>query len=130
MEKSGQSRRKFIATVVSLMAGSLFLGRFLRPKVVSKKELLTVAKGDIPLQGALVFHEARVAVIRDRETIYALDLVCTHLGCTVNVTPTELVCPCHGSIFDIRGNVLKGPADRPLARYGVEVRGENVVVTV
>ncbi len=111
-----------------LLAGVFSLGRFLRPAVRQKKTLLTVARAAIPNNGALVYREARVALIREAEEIYALDLVCTHLGCTVSVTPRELVCPCHGSVFDRRGNVLKGPADRPLARHAVEIRGEQVVV--
>ncbi len=111
-----------------LLAGVFSLGRFLRPEVRQKKTLLTVARAAIPSHGALVYREARVALISEAEEIYALDLVCTHLGCTVSVTPREFVCPCHGSVFDRRGTVLKGPADRPLARHPVEIRGEKVVV--
>ena len=113
-----------------LLAGVFSLGKFLRPMVRQKKTLLRVAKADIPVQGALVFKEARVAVIREAGKIYALSLVCTHLGCTSTVTPRELFCPCHGSIFDRQGNVLKGPADRPLARYKVEDRGETIAVLI
>ncbi|MDO8722557.1 MAG: Rieske (2Fe-2S) protein [Syntrophales bacterium] len=130
MARIGQSRRKFIGALVALLAGVFSLGKFLRPAVRQKKTLLTVAKADIPIHGALVYKKARVAVIRESGEIYALDLVCTHLGCTVSVTPQELVCPCHGSAFDRRGNVLRGAADRPLARYAVETRGERVVVLI
>jgi Rieske Fe-S protein len=48
-----------------------------------------------------------------------LSLVCTHLGCTLNVTPVGLVCPCHGSCFDRSGQVLKGPAISPLEKFKV-----------
>ena len=128
MAKLGQARRKFIGALISLLAGVFFLGKFLRPQVRQQKTLLTVAKADIPAHGALVYKEARVAVIREAGEIYALDLVCTHLGCTVAVAPRELICPCHGSVFDRRGNVVKGPADRPLARHEVENRGDRVAV--
>jgi Rieske Fe-S protein len=60
--------------------------------------------------------------------MYALNLTCTHLGCTVTVTPGEIVCPCHGSRFDLKGNVLKGPAERPLARYRLEIREGRVEI--
>ncbi len=128
MAKIGQSRRKFIGAIASLLAGIFFLGRFLHPAVREKKTLLIAAKADLPSHGALVYKEARVAVVREAEEIYALNLVCTHLGCTVAVTPQELICPCHGTVFDRRGNVIKGPADRPLARYAVEERGGQIVV--
>jgi len=111
-----------------LLAGVFSLGRFLRPAVRQKKTLLTVARAAIPNNGALVYREARVALIREAEGIYALDLVCTHLGCTVSVTSRELVCPCHGSVFDRRGNVQKGPADRPLPKYAVKDTGDHLLV--
>ncbi|MDY6839654.1 MAG: Rieske (2Fe-2S) protein [Thermodesulfobacteriota bacterium] len=87
-----------------------------------------MAKADIPAAGALVFRKSRVAIVKKGDEIYALSLVCTHLGCTVNVTTRELICPCHGSIFGRRGEVSRGPADRPLERLQVEEQGEFIVV--
>lgn len=129
MEKSHRSRRRFIKGLVFLSAWSFLLWRFLVPeKVLSKKPLLEVKKTDLPPGGALVYHRSRVAVIRREEEIYALSLVCTHLGCTVNVTPSSLVCPCHGSVFDRDGKVLKGPAETPLPRLEVQEQGDSLVV--
>lgn len=50
---------------------------------------------------------------------------CTHLGCTINNSENNmLVCPCHGSQFDLEGKVKQGPAIRnmePLSwRYDSE----------
>ena len=40
---------------------------------------------------------------------------CTHLGCKINqATNGKLVCPCHGSEYDLNGQVLKGPAYKSL----------------
>lgn len=128
MEKPDRTRRKVIATLIAVPAGLLLIGKFLSPAVKRKRVLLSVEKAAIPNHGALVYRETRVAVIREGEEIYALGLVCTHLGCTVSVTPRELTCPCHGSVFDRRGNVVKGPADRPLVRYPVEERGDWITV--
>lgn len=130
MEKLDRSRRKIIGALISLAAGFMLLGRFLRPEVGRKKTLLTLEKASIPVHGALIYRETRMAVIREGGEIYALSLVCTHLGCSVTVTPRELLCPCHGSVFDRRGNVVKGPADRPLMRYAVEDRGDRIVVVM
>ncbi len=131
MENSGRSRRRFLKGLVLVGAWGLLVWRFLVPGDESqKKPLLTVKKSDIPPRGALVYRESRVAVFRREEEIYALSLVCTHLGCTVNVTPRNLVCPCHGSVFDREGAVLKGPSDKPLHRLEVEEQGDSLVVMV
>jgi cytochrome b6-f complex iron-sulfur subunit len=110
--------------LLSLLAG----WKFLTPKLVAEKGRLRVASKEIPAHGALVYGEARIALLREEGRIYALSLVCTHLGCTVNVTPGNLVCPCHGSVFDRHGLVLQGPADRPLRRLPVVEDGEFVEV--
>jgi Rieske Fe-S protein len=47
----------------------------------------------------------------------AVSPICTHRGCTVNIEGAHLVCPCHGSTFDRAGQVLRGPAERPLRRF-------------
>jgi Rieske Fe-S protein len=50
----------------------------------------------------------------------ALSPVCTHQGCVVDVQGAALVCPCHGSTYDRRGQVVRGPAERPLTSYPVK----------
>jgi len=130
MAKLDQSRRKFLGTLIPLLGGIFLLGKFLTPTLRQQKTLLSVAKAELPLDGALVYREERVALMRDGDAVYALDLVCTHLGCTVQVTPTGLICPCHGSSFDRLGRVLEGPADRPLQRYRVLESGDFYQVVV
>ncbi len=60
----------------------------------------------------------------------ALSRSCTHLGCSVpwDAEKKKFVCPCHGSTFDLRGNVLTAPALRPLDYYPVLI--ENGLVRV
>ena len=40
--------------------------------------------------------------------------VCTHLGCVPNRTAEGWTCPCHGSMYDNSGRVVRGPAPRNL----------------
>lgn len=59
----------------------------------------------------------RCAVYRDEGgEVHALSARCTHLGCLVafNEAETTWECPCHGSRFGIDGEVVHGPAVRPL----------------
>jgi Rieske Fe-S protein len=60
----------------------------------------------------------------------ALSTICTHRGCTVDVQGARLVCPCHGSTYDRAGAVLKGPAQRALARFPVERSGSELVILI
>lgn len=49
---------------------------------------------------------------------------CTDLGCPVNYDAGSacFFCPCHGGIFDQRGQRLAGPPNRPLDRFTHRVR--------
>lgn len=59
-------------------------------------------------------------LIRDAAGIYAMSAVCTHLGCTVGPpASSRITCPCHGSVYDLNGGNLVGPAAAPLAHFGV-----------
>jgi nitrite reductase/ring-hydroxylating ferredoxin subunit len=129
MENIPQSRRKFLKTLTLLLVSGGLLVRYLTPRTTGKRLVLaSAAAADVPLNGALLFRNERLALMRDDGGFYALSLVCTHLGCTVTVTEDDLACPCHGSRFDRQGKVLKGPADRSLERLKVEVRGERIEV--
>ena len=69
-------------------------------------------------------------IIRIDGKLYALSLICTHLGCIVSWHPEEkrLICPCHGGVYDLNGAVLGGPPPRPLPSYEVKQSGETVIV--
>jgi Rieske Fe-S protein len=59
----------------------------------------------------------KIAAYRsDSGSLTLLSPVCTHMGCLVRWNGTEKTwdCPCHGSRFKPRGEVLAGPAESPL----------------
>jgi len=62
----------------------------------------------------------------------AVDMTCSHFQCDVAWSPPggKFVCPCHGSEYSPAGEVLKGPAKRPLRAYGVRADGEDVVIAL
>ena len=58
-----------------------------------------------------------VAAYRDEGgAVHAVSAVCTHMGCLVgwNDTDRSWDCPCHGSRFELDGQVIHGPATQPL----------------
>lgn len=71
-----------------------------------------------PGQGAVLGSGlGQRAVYRDEAgTLHELSARCTHLGCIVSFNNAERTwdCPCHGSRFALDGEVIEGPAVRPL----------------
>ena len=63
-------------------------------------------------------------------SLLALSRICTHLGCSVpwDEEKNQFICPCHGSTFNLTGEVLTAPAPRPLDIYPVRI--ENGIVKV
>ncbi|PXF47182.1 Cytochrome b6-f complex iron-sulfur subunit, chloroplastic [Gracilariopsis chorda] len=62
---------------------------------------------------------------------FALNAVCTHLGCVVpwNKAENKFKCPCHGSQYSPTGAVVRGPAPLPLALEHVEFdEADNVLL--
>jgi Rieske Fe-S protein len=62
-------------------------------------------------------------------TLTALSMLCTHICCECSYNPTanQIYCPCHGSVFDAAGQVLRGPAQTPLPAIKLRVDSSGLV---
>lgn len=129
MERSRTTRRRFLLGVAAVAVTAGVLG-FLVPKRGRRRETIRIDRSRVPVDGALVLADRRVAVMGGEKGFTALSLVCTHLGCTVTVTVDQLVCPCHGSRFTHAGEVVAGPATRPLRRLPVALHGDILEIAV
>lgn len=66
--------------------------------------------------------DEKLAVYRDEQgEVHCVSAICTHLACVVDWNRAEKSwdCPCHGSRFEVSGNVIEGPALSPLKKKGV-----------
>jgi len=74
----------------------------------------------------------KIAVANVDGTFYAFDDTCTHMACSLaggDLEETTVICPCHGSEFDITsGGVLQGPAREPVETYETRVEGGDLEV--
>ncbi len=73
----------------------------------------------------------RIASGNVSASFVALSTICTHEQCTVGYQSgqSRFVCPCHGSIYDINGSVLQGPAPSALAKYTVSIDNNTLSVS-
>lgn len=83
---------------------------------------------DIPVGSGLIVDG--VVVTQPSKGVFAgFSAVCTHAGCTVSeIVDGTIVCPCHGSRFNLDGSVANGPASRPLDARAVSVRGDSIIL--
>tara|TARA_B000000475_G_scaffold116581_1_gene94459 strand:- start:870 stop:1514 length:645 start_codon:yes stop_codon:yes gene_type:complete len=98
--------------------------------------LQTVGNG-IQLSGSNTFDNNGIIVLRTSNSgVRALSRNCTHAGSTVNFDSINNNLPCslqggsHGSVFDINGNVVRGPANRSLTRYTASINAEGTIITI
>jgi ubiquinol-cytochrome c reductase iron-sulfur subunit len=65
--------------------------------------------------------------------VIAYSKLCTHMACPLGLYEQQsgtLLCPCHQALFDVlaNGEVLRGPADRPLPRLPLGVEADGLLV--
>jgi len=100
--------------------------------VTVKGWLSTHGAGDRSLVQGLK-GDATYLIVKENKELenYALNAVCTHLGCVVpwSKSQNKFACPCHGSQYDKTGKVVRGPAPLSLALSHIETSTGNVVLT-
>ena len=75
-------------------------------------------------------RKGRFYLTRTEDGLLALYRKCVHLGCVVpwNSAEDNFHCPCHGSKYNRKGEVLAGPAPRPLDHFAISQEGDTLVV--
>ncbi len=119
----------FFSTVAG-GAGAMFwpikLTGFGAPIPVPKKV------SEIKMGEVITVRDGKFYLTRSEDGLMALYWKCVHLGCTVpwNEAARKFMCPCHGSVYDITGQNLAGPAPRPLDYMEIQIQedGETIIV--
>jgi cytochrome b6-f complex iron-sulfur subunit len=95
---------------------------------------------DFQVDDVKYFVEGKFYLSRVEEGFIALYQKCPHLGCTVPWRPdfqwpyqgqtiTGLFrCPCHGSTYLRNGQIIFGPAPRPMDYMPITLQGDTLVV--
>jgi menaquinol-cytochrome c reductase iron-sulfur subunit len=70
------------------------------------------------------------AVKQDDGQVTVFSPMCTHLGCGYHwdATDQKFKCPCHGSVYDVTGQVVAGPAPRRLDALPSKVEQGRLLV--
>ena len=116
-------RIKPVAGFANFMKENLdVVKEFIEKRFSSEK--LNELSGLAPGEGRVVKFEGKsLAIYKDEDGgIHALNPTCTHAKCTVgwNTAEKSWDCPCHGARYDINGQVLTGPARKPLEMVSLE----------
>ena len=143
--KENINRRKFFIAAGNAAIGIAAIGSlgvtldFLSPKVLMElpKRFIIGMLTTIQPDSVTFDAEHRLIVFRDKQGyFYSLSAVCTHLGCILEWKATGIpghpegviACPCHGSIFNKTGEVIRGPAPRSLDRFKMYLEDDRVIV--
>jgi cytochrome b6-f complex iron-sulfur subunit len=137
-EEGQPDRRDFLSRIglgacaAAAVGSGLVTLDFLKPKVLFEPATTFRAgsPSDYP-DGTVRFNkEQKAYVVGSPGGVYALSAVCTHLGCITRFLSDQSViaCPCHGSRFDLEGNVVEGPAPRPLPWLDVTLDSSGLLV--
>jgi glycine/D-amino acid oxidase-like deaminating enzyme/nitrite reductase/ring-hydroxylating ferredoxin subunit len=93
---------------------------FVGDRTVDANDLSDVKIGE----GKIVkINGEKLAVARDEHNeLHALSPVCTHMKCFVqwNYAEKSWDCPCHGSRFNVSGDILYGPAVKELEKVDLK----------
>lgn len=66
--------------------------------------------------GIIKIKDKKVGIYKDKNKIYAINPICTHLGCLLSWNDLDKTwdCPCHGSRYNFKGESLYDPAFKNL----------------
>ncbi|ALA57707.1 ubiquinol-cytochrome c reductase iron-sulfur subunit [Nitrospira moscoviensis] len=136
-------RRRFLSQAVMGLGVLFGLGtlglRFLQFLVPPRRErqaeaVLIGAESRIQLGDAVSMDLGghKILVLKTEQGVAAFSRRCTDLGCLVSWSKEreQFLCPCHQGVYDKTGLNIAGPPPRPLDRFEIVKRGEQLYVNI
>lgn len=126
------TRRKFFKTANKIFGLFLILTGLWAAD--DKKKQSAVKK--VIIHGSLnegVNFVGNVIVVKRGKSLEAFEARCTHLGCLLNrKIDNKIVCNCHGSEYNFKGEAIKGPAVKSLNKLVIHAdkKSKNLYVYV
>ena len=145
MSDSGKTRRNLFNRIWSLLAvlafiqigwlgGSIIKSKRTRKALKEKDSFVTAGELEsFELNSVTAVTQGQFYLARqDDGSFIALSRSCTHLGCSLpwDEKARRFICPCHGSSFDIGGEVLTPPATRGLDSYPIRIENGVILVNI
>ncbi len=128
-----------LGTSLGAVAASIIypLLRYVLPPPESEAQtgrVLAGRRSELPPNSGKIFRfGARPGIVVDTPAgdIRAFSAVCTHLACTVQYRPDmqQVWCACHAGHYNLEGVPVAGPPPRPLERYDVALKGDEIWVS-
>jgi cytochrome b6-f complex iron-sulfur subunit len=113
---------------ISVSLGSMPTATSRRPRFKIAGPETSIVNSSELQQGSPVYFEypqnyPNMLLKKQDVSLVALSMLCTHVCCvcSYNSSYDVLVCPCHESVFDLSGQVLRGPARQPLPTIQLKV---------
>jgi len=139
------TRKRFVDWLLGTSAGGFFVAvfypvvRYIIPPELPESAVnsVTLAFGasDVPANTGRIFkfgNRPGLLVKTPSGELRAFSARCTHLDCTVQYREdlAHIWCACHNGHYDLNGRNIAGPPPAPLPVYDVNVRGEQIIVSV
>lgn len=111
--------------------------RYLVPPAVAElggDEIVAAKVAELRPNSSKIFrfgNRPGLLILNNDGSYTAMSATCTHLGCTVQYRNDlrQVWCACHNGIYDLNGRNVSGPPPRPLDKFDVHLRGDEVVVS-
>jgi cytochrome b6-f complex iron-sulfur subunit len=139
------TRKRFVDWLLGTSAGGFVAAvfypviRYIIPPELPESAVnsvtLSFPPSDMPANSGRIFkfgNKPGILVETPSGELRAFSAICTHLDCTVQFREDlgHIWCACHNGHYDLNGINIAGPPPRPLDRSDVNVRGNQIVVSV